>query len=90
MTRAERQKSTAKRTNKPVPPSDLWEQIDAINKDEGLSLNDEGFTVAEYAKRYGMSIPGAHHRLESLLAKGKLIGGYRKIDSRRHRVYRIP
>lgn len=54
------------RTIRPLTDTD-WEQLDAL-----LSPNAEGFTVAEYAARQGISFTGAHGKLEIARAQGKL------------------
>lgn len=55
------------KTVRPLTDTD-WAQLDAL-----LSPHAEGFTVAEYAARQGISFTGAHGKLEIARAKGDLV-----------------
>ena len=68
---------------------DIWSKVDALHDDERLA-NDPGFTIYEYADRYGLSTSGAHGRLRILVRKGKLVMGKSSRDGRRVNVFRFP
>lgn len=69
---------------------DVWSKVDAINAERGFAQQEPGFTVMEYAKRYGLSRLGAHCRLRKLVDEGKLVAGFRLERGVRLRVYRLP
>jgi hypothetical protein len=75
---------------KPKPQFN-WEQIDRLHAklDKFCSgENDPGFTVEEYATRYGIGFNTARGRLDGMVASGVLVAGWREIktDSGRRRV----
>lgn len=68
---------------------DRWARMDALHKE--VSLNDDpGFTILEYAKKYGLKRGTAKERLAKMADEGKLIEGFRVINGARNRVYRFP
>ena len=75
---------------KPTPPDDLWERLDALNKEMNLSAPDAtGFTSEEYAERFKTSIVNARWRLLGMEKAGKVVVGYRNVRGRRMKVYRL-
>ncbi len=57
---------------KPVPPSDLWAQLDALNQEVYVSRPPDVFTVKEYAERYSMSYSNAGRMVTTLIEKGRV------------------
>lgn len=73
---------------KPEPPVDLWERMDRIHAETGTRTNnDPGFTVPEYAAKYGVSRTLAHNRLAHMARNGKLKPGWRIVEGRSIRVF---
>jgi hypothetical protein len=75
---------------KPKPPADLWDKMDALNKTNGYTPCDVGFTVTEYADRYGFTNGIARNRLKSMSERGQLIKGHAIRDGKVCIVFRFP
>jgi hypothetical protein len=78
---------------KPKPPVDLWEKMDALNKTIGFdpsNNNDNGFTVFEYAERYGLPEGLSRCRLKRMADRGQLIKGRSVRNGKTCLVYRFP
>lgn len=73
-----------------------WGTVDAIRAQSGvMTHSDPGFTVEEYAARYGMRHATAETQLSRLVEAGLLIKGRRSIKNgisgvMRHRVVYQP
>ncbi len=76
---------------KPVPAWS-WDDIDSLREAGGLTEDAEGFTVRDYASRYGITRAAAQPQLERMVAAGNLLKGYRRVVlggvTRRVAVYR--
>ena len=59
-------------TPKPEPPDDLWERMDAINQELDIAIVTRGFSVEEYAERYGCSRSSAECRIKRLLQSKRI------------------
>lgn len=70
---------------KPVPPSDLWDKMDAIHAEK--CPEDPGFTINEYAERYSVTYDSASSKLARFVRDGKLKAGYRTVNGKRCRVF---
>jgi hypothetical protein len=55
-------------------PGFTWEEMDALRARNDMTHQEaEGFTVREYAERYGIPYPTAINQIERLVQAGKLI-----------------
>ena len=50
---------------KSKPTDNPWAKLDSLIEKDREPMGPEWFTVAEYAARYGFSIPGASHKLKA-------------------------
>lgn len=75
---------------KPQPPSDLWDKMDRLNKTNGYYENDPGFSIVEYAERYGIPPNIARCRLNRWVEKGHLTKGRSTRNGKTCVVYRFP
>ena len=57
---------------KPTPPSDLWEQLDAAKKEIVPVRPPDCFTVQDYRTRYNVPRATAQDQLQKLCASGKV------------------
>lgn len=69
---------------------DWQERMDTINARNNVATNDDGFTVREYAERYGLSRDGADGRLGKLERRGEIVRGWAIRNGTRAKVYRFP
>lgn len=72
---------------KPQPPDDLWEKMDKIVA-EDHQPRFKGFTVVEYAERYGIPRATADTALGRKLEKGEVERGWDKQNRSWCRVFR--
>lgn len=68
----------------------VWDRVDALHRERGLTAEDPGFSVQEYAERYQLSQDGSFGRLQKLVRAGSLVAGWARRDGKRIRVYRFP
>lgn len=68
----------------------VWQQMDALNVEQGYVYSDEGFTAAEYAERYRLTITGAKGRLLKLTRAGKLTSNWTLRNHVRTKLYTFP
>ena len=76
-------------------PAFAWEQIEALRQSAGLVPDDEGFTITEYAARYGVGYCSAGEQLARLVKAGSLLKGYKHMTDpggtrRRVACFRLP
>jgi len=76
-------------------PTFTWGQLDAARRDAHLDIPDDpGFTIDDYAGRYGVPRNTAVTQLARLVSRGQLIAGFGTRPSttgiRRVRTYRLP
>ncbi|KKM73016.1 hypothetical protein LCGC14_1414760 [marine sediment metagenome] len=57
---------------KPQPPSDLWEQLDAVIKEVVPFQPPDSFTIKEYRVKYGIPRCTAQDQVQKLCDAGKL------------------
>jgi hypothetical protein len=66
-------KTVSSATTAPRPPVDLWERLDAFNSINRVAERPAGsFSVVEYAKRYGLTIPSAQRLVKMMYDEDKL------------------
>ena len=71
-------KSTATRTERLRAMQDAdWQRVDAINRQHEYDVQDDGFSIQEYADRYKVPRGTAEKRLKRLVAVGALVQGSR-------------
>jgi Fic family protein len=58
-----------------------WQRVDAINRQHEYDVQDDGFTVEEYASRYKLPRGTAEKRLKRLVAVGALVQGSRYVKT---------
>lgn len=58
-----------------------WAKVAALHRELGMEVNDPGFTVAEYAARFGCAYKTASTRLTALSRQGRLREGWRYVKS---------
>jgi len=71
-------------SNKPKPPSDLWERLDAEYSHRTRPENS--FTIGEYAKRYGITHSAAEVAIDRLEVAGVIecVGRYGSRNARHY------
>lgn len=71
-------KSTAIRTERIRATRDTdWAGVDTINREHEFDVQDDGFSIQEYADRYKLPRGTAEKRLKRLVAVGALVQGSR-------------
>ena len=58
---------------KPVPPADLWEQMDKIRPIIMSDRPEWSFTISEFAKKYNLAATTARAQIIKLVRIGRLI-----------------
>ncbi|KKM78413.1 hypothetical protein LCGC14_1360200 [marine sediment metagenome] len=57
---------------KPQPPDNLWEKLDAAKREIVPECPSGSFTVQDYRTRYGIPRATAQDQLQKLCASGKV------------------
>jgi hypothetical protein len=62
----------ARREAKPLPPDDLWQQMDSLRVEIQPIIPSNAFTYRDYAERYHTGLSTAKVHIEKLLEQGKI------------------